>query len=491
MRELLSWLLAQKDENYVVLIDDISRFSRNVKIHWQLRELLAKAGGRLESPFMSFGDSSDDVLLENLLASVSQHQREKIGETSANRMRARIANGYWVFRSIPGFKYLQTKGEGKVIVRDEPVASIVTEALEGFASGRFATQSEVKHFLESQPEFPIQKSYGGIRLQKVTDLLTHPLYAGFVQAIKWDIPLRKGQHEGLISAKTFDTIQERLSGKAYAPKRKNLREKFALTGFVTCSDCEKPMRSCDSRSGTGKLHSYYLCRTKDCVSYGKSIRRADVEGRFERLLTSLRPTAGLVAIVRAMFADAGQQRALQAKATSKALKSDLKRMEKETDKFVDMIGDASSHHAIRAYERKIDKLEQNKLIAEQKLAELGSGRDQKPEKVELALGLLSNPSKIWASGDQAMRRLLLKLVFTDRISYDRKTGYRTPQTSVIFRFLDDLAGKCKMVQLERETLNSLLDTLEEWETALSACNISSNTVTQDNSPGGGDDGIRS
>ena len=46
-----------------------------------------------------------------------------------------------------------------------------------------------------------------------------------------------------------------------------------------------------------------------------------------------------------------------------------------------------------------------------------------------------------------------------------------------------------MVQLERETLNSLLDVLEEWEAALSACNISTNTVTQDNSPGGGDDDI--
>lgn len=181
-------------------------------------------------------------------------------------MRARIANGYWVFRAIPRLKYVHTKGEGKVIVRDEPIASIVTEALEGFASGRFATQSEVQRFLEAQPEFPKQKSYGGIRMQKVTDMLTHPLYAGFVQAVKWGIPMRKGNHDGLISVATYETIQKRIAGKAHAPKRKDLGEKFALRGFVTCGDCEQPLRSCESRSGTGKLHPYYLCHTKGCAS---------------------------------------------------------------------------------------------------------------------------------------------------------------------------------------------------------------------------------
>ena len=43
-----------------------------------------------------------------------------------------------------------------------------------------------------------------------------------------------------------------------------------------------------------------------------------------------------------------------------------------------------------------------------------------------------------------------------------------------------------MVQVERETLNSLLDTLEEWERHLRAVETS-NTVTQDNDPRCGDD----
>lgn len=101
------------------------------------------AGGELESPSIEFCDDSDSRLIEHLLASVSQHQREKNKEQTRNRMRARAMNGFWVFHAPPGYRYRQAEGGGKILVRDEPSASRIKEALEGFASGRFQTQAEV------------------------------------------------------------------------------------------------------------------------------------------------------------------------------------------------------------------------------------------------------------------------------------------------------------------------------------------------------------
>ncbi|WP_208354245.1 recombinase family protein, partial [Pseudaestuariivita rosea] len=49
MTALLSFL-AQQTQTCVVIIDDINRFARDVVGHWQLRALLAEAGGKLESP---------------------------------------------------------------------------------------------------------------------------------------------------------------------------------------------------------------------------------------------------------------------------------------------------------------------------------------------------------------------------------------------------------------------------------------------------------
>lgn len=76
-----------------------------------------------------------------------------------------------------GYRWHKTEDNGSIIVPDEPIASIIREALEGFASGRFQIQAEVKRLLESQPVF--SKVQGGIVLnQTVTNLLKRSTYAG-------------------------------------------------------------------------------------------------------------------------------------------------------------------------------------------------------------------------------------------------------------------------------------------------------------------------
>ena len=75
---MIAYLKLQDDPNgTVVIIDDINRFSRDISVHWQLRALVAEAGGKLQSPSLEFGEDSDSRLIENMLASVAQHQREK------------------------------------------------------------------------------------------------------------------------------------------------------------------------------------------------------------------------------------------------------------------------------------------------------------------------------------------------------------------------------------------------------------------------------
>jgi len=64
-------------------------------------------------------DLSDSQLVENLLASVSQHQRQKNGEQARNRMRARAMNGYYVFHAPIGYKYQRVSGHGNLLVRNE------------------------------------------------------------------------------------------------------------------------------------------------------------------------------------------------------------------------------------------------------------------------------------------------------------------------------------------------------------------------------------
>ena len=77
MQAMLKFLRANKSKKIIVVIDDISRLARGLEAHIQLRTAIGAAGGKLESPSIEFGEDSDSQLVENLLASVSQHQRQK------------------------------------------------------------------------------------------------------------------------------------------------------------------------------------------------------------------------------------------------------------------------------------------------------------------------------------------------------------------------------------------------------------------------------
>jgi DNA invertase Pin-like site-specific DNA recombinase len=77
---MLSFLKSKRVQ-HIVIIDDISRLARGIEAHFTLRAAIKNAGGILQSPSIEFGDDSDSSLMENVLASVSQHQRQRARRT--------------------------------------------------------------------------------------------------------------------------------------------------------------------------------------------------------------------------------------------------------------------------------------------------------------------------------------------------------------------------------------------------------------------------
>ncbi len=442
MKSMLAYLRKRKTNPHIVIIDDISRLARSIEAHLQLRSDIDRASGILKSPSVDFGDDSDSVLVENLLASVSQHQRQKNAEQTVNRMRARSMNGYWVFRKPVGYRFEQVRGRGKVLVRDEPAASILQEALEGFASGRFDSQVEIKRFLDTHPDFPKNPSTGRVRHQLVKILLEQSLYAGMIEVPNWDIPLQKAQHEGIISFETYERIQQRLHNTVRTVARRNLSEDFPLRGFVNCGDCNKPLTACWSKGKT-KLYPYYLCYTKKCSSYRKSVPKRKIEEDFGEMLQTLKPSRGLVNVASILFKHAWQNRWAQAKEQVKTMHKQIKTTESKINLLIDRIVDSENQSVIDAYEKKITKLEREKLLIAEK-AELRSKPQRTYETMfELAINFLSNPYKLWVSKRLEDKRTALKLVFADPLTYHRYEGFRTPKISLPFKVLDTIKDGVK------------------------------------------------
>jgi site-specific DNA recombinase len=439
MKAMLAHLRANRKRQHVVIIDDISRLARGLEAHLKLRAEIASAGGVLESPSVEFGDDSDSQLVEHLLASVSQHQRQKNGEQTMNRMRSRALNGFWVFQAPVGYRYGRAPGGGKMLVRDEPLATIVGEALEGYASGRLDCRAAVKRFLEAHPEFPTCR-HGVVMDQRVFWLLTQPLYAGYLQIPRWNIGLRKAQHEALISFDTYERIQMRLAGNARAPSRVDVTADFPLRGFVACDDCGHPMTANWSK-GRRASYPYYLCRQPGCASRGKSVARDKIEDAFGLLLRSLTPARELFDLASATFRDLWNSQMRSASERKAAMKPGIVEIDRKIALLLDRVVEVESTTIMKALERRVEEMEHRKLGLAEAIAKCDAPARDYDASFRTALGFLANPWNLWTSDRLEDKRAVLKLTFSELLRYSRLEGFRTPEIAFPLKMLEGISGK--------------------------------------------------
>ena len=304
MQQMLE-LLMEAQEAMAVIIDDISRLARGMDTHIELRAAVKLVGAVLESPNMEFGDEPEQQFHENIMASLAQLQRQQNAKTVKNRMKARLQNGYWTFRHFPpGYKFDSHPIHKRILVLDYPLAKVVKEGLDGYANGRFATKEELRRFFLKHSVFPKSKG-GNIHNDRINNMLSSPLYAGYVAHKEWGIELTKAKHDALISLMTYQKIQERLAGNPIVAGRYKDNEDFPLREFVVCDDCDRPMTASWSK-GRSSRYPYYHCNTRNCK--GKNVRRDVMEMGFRQLLKKAKPSTQILTLAKAMIGDIFKKR---------------------------------------------------------------------------------------------------------------------------------------------------------------------------------------
>jgi site-specific DNA recombinase len=242
------------------------------------------------------------------------------------------------------------------------------------------------------------------------------------------------------NSQTYEHIQARLHERARAPVKKKIGIDFPLRGFVECGECGEPLTACWSRSGTGKKHPYYLCYNRDCASARKSIPRDKLEGEFVQIVARLQPSERMVTLAHAMFKDAWDQRVAQGKAAQAHPRNLLSDLAKQTDRMPERIVESDNAAVIAAYERKVADLENRKLILSEQLETEGKPHHAFEDMFELALSFLSNPWKLWASGQYHLRRIVLRLAFSDHVTYCRQSGLSNVKIALPFNILMGFSG---------------------------------------------------
>ena len=433
MVALLAFLDARPDENFVVIFDDLKRFARDTVFHIQLRKALEDRGARVECLNFKFEDTPEGQFIETIMAAQGELEREQNRRQVIQKMRARVEQGYWLFNPPLGYSFEKAPEGGKMLMPQEPNASIIREALEGYASGRFTAAADVTRFLEKHPSVMGERISAG-RAKFIFDMLRQPLYAGYMNVKKWNMKMQPCKHEALISLETWHKIQDRLDGRSYKPARPRVHEDFPLRHHVACASCGTPMCSAWSKGRT-KLYGYYFCKQKGCDMRNKNIRKERVEEDFAIIAKSLTPRPQLLLAAKAMFCKIWDARLKSLKEQQSMGLESAAAIDKKITKLVDRIMNATNEHVIVAYEKEIDVLERQKRSLMDNVRKPLETAQPFETAFKAAMQFLAMPWKLWDSGDYSQQRLLLKLAVPQPLPYCRENGWLNHNLSLPFKVL--------------------------------------------------------
>ena len=219
MKRLLKYIDDNPGRKRVLVVDDLKRFARDTEFHIRLRKEFKSRSVRVECLNFNFEDSPEGKFVETVFAAQGELEREQNRRQVIQKQQARLERGYWCFDAPPGLKYIKDPIHGKLLAHDEPKASVVREALNGFAFDRFPDQVDVQKFLQSKNFFH-RKKPKKVYLEQVKRVLTQILYTGHIEYKPRKITRRDGHFQGIVSLDVYNRIQDKLNGTAKTKARK-------------------------------------------------------------------------------------------------------------------------------------------------------------------------------------------------------------------------------------------------------------------------------
>lgn len=111
---------------------------------------------------------------------------------------------------------------------------------------------------------------------------------------------------------------------------------------------------------------------------------------------------------------------------ARSLKESVRSLEKQIEQLLDRIVEASNDSVVAAYEKRIAKLEREKVLAQEKLSQAGKPKHTFEESFEHAMRFLASPWQVWDNSDLAMKKTVLRLAYAEPLPYCRNQGLRTP-----------------------------------------------------------------
>lgn len=435
LQQLFEYLDAHSHIPYVVLIDDLSRFARDVTAHFKLKKELKERDVALECTNFNFEDTPEGELIEAMMAAQHQYHRTNNRRQVIQKQKARLELGYWAFGAKKGYEMKKHPMHGKLSVPKQPEATYLKEALEGFANGRFLHKVDACRYLVEKGFWKKQKPERYI--DKFTLLLRDPFYVGYIEYPMWEVERRKGHHKGIISLEVFDQIQERLDDESKGRRiRRDTSVDFPLRGLIVCGCCGKHMTAA-WHSGRKKKYAYYFCQNNLCEEHAKMCPKDKVEEAYDCLLKKSYIKDEISAVLVEIFNREWDVEISHFRSLEEELMKDKREKEEQIQNLITTMSRTTKTSLIKAYETQIEKLS-DEVSSMPESSSLDAELDIPYQtSLEKSKHLLKSPYEIWHSVDVIEKQKLFNFIFEAKLPYTKTRGYQTAEKLSYVRVFEE------------------------------------------------------
>lgn len=421
---MLDYCAKNKGKITHCIIYKVDRLARKSEYHHIIKAQLAKIGVKLVSVTEPISDDPMGNLMESMLAAFAEFDNEIRKARTTGGMIARLEQGAWPHAAPFGYRRIKT-ATGIVTIEPSDEAPKMKRLLEEFSTGAYTVQ----HMRDYAYEIGIRNRTKGKRTwQMIKDMLSNPLYAGFVTSDYIGGKLIRGIHEPIITEATYYRNQAILNGTVRNFSRE-AEENWPLRSGFLRHICGKPMTGSSPRGNSGPSPRYAcpVCKAKELgisVSKGKEIVHSD----FMDLMERIRPTEDAQKLFKHIVLREWNNESKDAHRLARSLDGELNALQDKRMRTLDLYIDNKIGEEDK--DRKLAEVDSDITKIELRRAEINDDIKDKEQVIDNALLFMTNPAQFWNLAPIEVKRRIQDAIFPEGLEYDCDKGFGTTPEAI-------------------------------------------------------------
>lgn len=408
----------EEDSIQFVIVYHTDRFARNSLDHFLVKETLRKAGTALLSYSQpNINDTPEGKFMDTMLAGVNQFFSDDLSRKTKMGLQRKWEEGLWPGWAPVGYKNYSKTDKRKARIEVDPIQGpLVAEAFQKYATGNYSIL-KLAELMYSKGLVSRHKG-GVLTVSTLQQTLSNPYYHG---VMRWNGEIKVGKHTPLITKSLFEQCQF-VAAKHRQFLIRLRKHRFLLRGFAYCPIHERRL--------TAEWHLGINSKKRDKVGYYHCtnvggckttyIQSDKLENMVTKLIDRYAFSEEFVEIVKTQM----KARIVESKGTINSERQALinkktgieTRRNKLEDELVDAVIDRPT------YKRQHERLENDIVLINNKIANVEGGRKLDMDLVEEVLSLTRNLSKTYRDAPMDLKRHYLRLFFEKLYINNKKIG---------------------------------------------------------------------